>query len=593
MLLTISNFAQTGKIIWITNLNEYSDKSIPIEEVLDSVNTVVDLNLVIFSGDLTKSGEYEEIEAVNKLLDNLNAPCIVLPGKSEISRLGLISFRKFWFDLNYSFVIGDAQIIGLTGESFLNSGDLIITKETLQWLSDNVNPEKHIYIFTNSPDPNNYRNINEVMTSIPDSSFAGFLALADLKKKPLPLLSARLSEENNNKFNLIMMTLNEDTTSLSTYTKNNLFKETAAYKTKVKIDSSIYKSEPENLNDLEIVFRKEFNSTLIAKPVHYENVTYICERKGLITALDTTGATIWDYDAYGDIVSVPVIAKGKFVAATYQGDLIILDALTGESIETIGFEDYITSDLLAMEYQGNKELLIRGETDSKTAIVFGTSSGKIYCYDLDTVQEYWVNSEAADLINTQIEIAGNKIIATSQAGNIYCIDAKRGWLTWRWNERTSKDKDIYDYSLLIHEDKVFAASTSGKVFGIDLKLGKTLWQSDAFRSPCTAIALSPNQKNLLAKVYNNKLILLSQKTGTNLDVVQYSRGYDEIMGNVFIYESDMFATSGDGVLYKMKNFKNSEMVFELGNRIPLSVQNIKDNQFLVSTIDGLVLMVKF
>lgn len=586
LLLTFSQYAQTNKFVWITNLNEYSDESIPIEELIDSLNTIENMDMVFISGKLSENGTFEEFENTSKLLNNLESPYCVLPGKNEIRRTGLINFREFWFDLNYSFEIRDIQLIGLTGEFFLNSRDLVFTPETIKWLSETVNPDKSIFIFTNTPDPNNYKNIGKVMESIPDSSFAGFLALADLKNRPIPLLSAKLSEENYDGFNLVLITTTEDTVSIGNYSKKSLFEETTSTIIPAEVDSSIYENKQEDLNDLEIIYRKEFNSTLTAKPVYHEHITYICEKNGLISALDSTGTTIWDFDAFGDIISTPVVTMGKFVAATFQGDLVILDALTGVSIETIGFEDYITSDLLVIEYSGSKELLIRNQEDSKTAIVFGTSSGKVYCYDLETVQEYWVNDEASDYINTQIEFAKDKIIYSSTGGNIYCVDAKRGWLTWRWNERTSKNKTLHEYSLVVHKDKVFAASTSGKVFGISLTLGKTLWQSEKFRSPATGISLSPNKKNLLVKVYNNKLILLSQRTGTNLNVVRYSKGFDEVMGNVFTFDKDMYATSSSGILYKMKNFKKSEIVFDLGDRIPYLLILLMITNFLYQLLMG-------
>ena len=106
-----------------------------------------------------------------------------------------------------------------------------------------------------------------------------------------------------------------------------------------------------------------------------------------------------------------------------------------------------------------------------------------------------------------------RILAKSNKGNLYCIDAKRGWLIWRWNERTKNNPTVYDYSTTINNKMVYAASTSGHVFGIDLMLGKTEWKSDRFRD-CSSITLSPDKNKLLVKVYNNKLILLSQKTGT-------------------------------------------------------------------------------
>ena len=579
-------FAQEVKFVWISHLSNNSEKETFSDSLVNYINKNK-IDFVVLTDQVTKTGSLQEFEDLQTKLDELQCKYFLLPGIDELKNNGLLNYRRVWYDLNFSFQIKDKKFLGISGENFLNNEKNSFTPETIDWLNEELSDSTlNYFLFINGDlinDYNNYEKILQNMNKLKSFTLiSGSTELSNSLKIP-----AAGYRENKNDYCLYPGQIENDTLMLGMQLPDNTFEKNQI----ITLQRSGYAKTSERGSPIEennkVIFKKEFKSTLIAKPIFYDNKIFICERKGIISALDTLGNLIWDADAYGDIVSTPVIADGKLVVATRQGDLITMNANTGEILQTLGFDDAITSDLLAIEYQGNKQLLIEKQEDSKTAIVLGTASGKVFCYDLETLQEYWINKDPKNFITSPMKFEDNRIVTITSKGDIYCIDAKRGWTIWKWNEAEKKDKNIYEYKTLIHKQMIFVASSSGYVYGIDLLLGKTNWRSDKFK-PCNSIGLTSNKNLLLVKVSNVKLIKLSQKTGTNLNVLRYSNGEDNAHGVIFNEGESTFITSNTGDIFEIKDFKKTEKVFSTNNQLILDVLPLDSKQYLISTVEGQV-----
>ena len=579
-------FPQEVKFGWISNFSKISDKSLSPDSLVNIINKNK-MDFVVFNERTTKNGRLGEFKNLQSILDNLNCKYFLIPDVSELKNERLFNFQEYWYDIDFSVQYENKKFIGISSEKFLDDDKNNFTPETINWLNEELaDSTLHYFLFINGDLFNSYNNYNKVIkNAVKVKSFTIFSVATDPSNKMhLTTMGYRADSE---KFSFYLGETETDTLKMSDWGKDNVFIDVR----KLVLHKSPYIADAENdvqlENDNNIVFYKDFKATLVSKPIWYDNKIFICQRNGVISSLDTLGNILWETDAYGDILSTSVIAENKLITATRQGDLLTLDINTGETLQTLGFDDFITSDLLVIEYRGNKQLLIEKQNSSNTAIVLGTASGKIYCYDLETLQEYWVNKDPKNFITSSVQFEDNRIIIHTSTGDIYCIDAKRGWTIWKWNEAGKDDKTIYEYKTLIKDQMMYVASSSGYVYGIDLLLGKTNWRSDKFMA-CNSIGLTPDEKLLLVKVYNEKLIKLSRKTGTNLDVIRYSNDKDNAAGNIFNDGDNIFVTSDSGDIYKIQNFKKSEKVFSLGGQLFLDVLPLNSGLFLISTVEGQV-----
>jgi len=99
--------------------------------------------------------------------------------------------------------------------------------------------------------------------------------------------------------------------------------------------------------------------------------------------------------------------------ATIEGDLITINSENGEIIQTLGLDEALTSQLVIIEtiYNGAKT----------KAIIVGSSSGKVYCYELTSLELIWVNDSAERMIETLPLVIDDKIIYGSWDNYLYCI----------------------------------------------------------------------------------------------------------------------------------------------------------------------------
>jgi outer membrane protein assembly factor BamB len=308
---------------------------------------------------------------------------------------------------------------------------------------------------------------------------------------------------------------------------------------------------------------------------------------------DSTGSVIWEYDAFGNIMSRPTIADGMLAIATVQGDLVTLDAATGESLQGIVFDESITSQLITIEYKGDKELMIPKKTDSKAAVVFGTGEGNIYCYDLETLQLLWENKDAEGMIQTKPLVIGDKIIYGAWDGHLYCIDAKKGWLIWRWTER---DNFYYSPAACIpvsDGDNVYVCTPEKKVFSVDLQLGKTNWINEKTKA-WEAIGITDDKKTLLIKGMEDKFYTIPAKRGKGR--LEYNINHEldtmpvkPIEENGYVY----FGVKSGKVFRIDLSAKKYRTLFFMGTARVHTVVELGDNEFAVSNMDGKIVVFEY
>lgn len=350
---------------------------------------------------------------------------------------------------------------------------------------------------------------------------------------------------------------------------------------KTEVDSSSSKVFP-----IEILTKIELKSLLGAAPIFFDNKIYTVEKSGLISCFDSTGSVVWKHSVSSGIISRPIVADGQMAIGTTDGEIITLIEFTGELIQSIGIDDSITTDLSTLEYKGDKELFLPKQSGSRAAIVFGTKEGNIYCFDLETLQEYWRNNDSQGSVISQPVIVENKILFSGSNGYLYSIDARNGLLNWRWKETVETN---FSNALIVCDGKkVFLVSKDFQLYCIDLLLGKLIWKADNFKI-LPVIGLSKNGKELFAKTSDKRFLIISADKGTVRKQIKYDDEFDFTLIPPIENDGRIYFTNRNSLFALDKKFKE-EIIMEFGETIIDSFQLIGDNKFLVSTTTGTILI---
>lgn len=336
-----------------------------------------------------------------------------------------------------------------------------------------------------------------------------------------------------------------------------------------------------------ITFKIKLADSLSSAPIYNRGVIFISNRKNEISCIDTTGKVFWKNKLLGEFISRPVIADHILAVGTINGDIITLNANTGEQIQSIGINDTITTDLISLEYKGDKELMIPKSTGSKTVVVFGTASGKIFCYDLETLQEYW-NADGYGLIKSQPVVIENKILFASSDGYLYCIDSRSGLLIWRWKEKT--ETDFSGAQILSDGKKVFVVSKDNILYCIDLLLGKLIWKADRIKA-LPAIGLSRNKKNLFVKSADKKFVILSADKGKVIKEIKQEEAFDDSPAQPIDREEKIFFTNR-GNIYSFDPKMKQELILNLNGSQILFLTQIGEKKFITSNSAGTIAIFK-
>lgn len=343
-------------------------------------------------------------------------------------------------------------------------------------------------------------------------------------------------------------------------------------------------SAPET--SIDIYTKIELKSFIGVSHFLWENKIFTCEKPGVVTCFDTTGNVVWRHNMPSEIVTGPLVTDGQIAIGTVNGEIVSLIAHTGEQIQSLGIDDTLTTDLTAMQYEGDKELFLPKQSPSKTAILFGTSSGIIYCLDLETLQEYWRNNDSHGKIIYPPLVIQNKVLFAGSDGYLYSIDARNGLLNWRWKE--TETTDFSEAKIVCDGEKVFAVTKDSQLYCIDLLLGKLIWKSEKIKF-FPSIALSNDRKNLFAKTDDKRFLVISTEKGIVTRQLKRGDSFDSSRIQPVSYKDKIYYTNNGSIFALDKKFKE-EKIFDFGETSITTFLLISNDRFLTATSSGTILI---
>ncbi|MFH1196014.1 MAG: PQQ-binding-like beta-propeller repeat protein [bacterium] len=333
------------------------------------------------------------------------------------------------------------------------------------------------------------------------------------------------------------------------------------------------------------IFEINFESVLKCKPVIWNNKIFIADSSGLITCIDTSGAEIWNHNIYGTVAHSPAVADGFIAIPTNEGELITLNRENGEQIQSLIFDEPITTDILVFNYSGSKQLMIPKQSDSKAVVLFATGTGKISCYDLETLEMIWEDNSSKKIIGYKLIYKNNKVIYSCSDGYLYCVDANAGWLIWKWKMSGDHSKPI---EIFCSDNEIFLMSSDGILYSIDSQLGSLIWKNSTNKLKEPA-GLTNDGRMIVAPGKKDKFYFISESNGKNQKSVELKLKDDRATASLLGIRETVLIPTRNGVVYAVDSKYKISSLLKLGEKIN-SLQYIEKNKFLISTIEGKILL---
>ncbi len=597
LISTISLYAQDYKFAWISDTHiGYKNADEELDSVVQAINSFEDLSFTIISGDIGEKGRNDELETAKGILDKLKQPYYIIPGNHDTkwSESGAIKFTELWGDDKFYLEKDNDIYIGLNSGITWAGGGGHIKPEDIKWLEEKLadtDSTKNLFIVTHHPlneDIDNYYQVTNLLAGhnlkMAMNGHGHANKISEFNEVPEVMTRSSLSKNNDS----WGFTIVENSDSLTKFyeverDRNPHYWGTVDRSKSVTIPV-IDSTEFINYN-ADVKLNLDLEATFCALPVYYNGYFYTSDYSGIVSCFDSTGNMLWDFDAFGNIVSTPTIIDNYFIVGTAQGDLITLNATTGDQLQSIGFDEGITSQLISFEYSGTRQLILPKSTNSNACVVLGTSTGKVYCYDVETLQEYWTFEKPEGMIQTKPLHEGNKIIFGCWDSRIYCIDDRNGLLIWKWDEIKNF---YYSPAACIPVDdgkKVYFTSPNKNVYAIDMKLGITSWHKDKYDA-WESIGISEDRRLLFVKGFKDKLHVISNVTTNWMQIVKVNYGLDTMPGKIIEQNEKALFNAKNGNIYSVDRKYNHEKVLFMGSARTQSVQKISDELLMASNMDG-------
>ncbi|MCK9424612.1 MAG: PQQ-binding-like beta-propeller repeat protein [Ignavibacteriaceae bacterium] len=599
LLLIISlsslSLAQPFKFGWITDLHiGAKNADVDLQAVVQDINLKKEISFVVATGDITESGKAEDLKNAKQILDNLSVPYYIIPGNHDTkwSESGGQVFSNLWKDDKFVFDYDKTILIGLSSGISWRGGGGHFSPEDLHWLDSllsTIPSEKEILFFAHhqlDKEVDNWfrvtnllakKNVKEIFVGHGHANRVyNFNGLAGVMSRST--LTAK-----GKSWGYTLVDDQVDSLFFFEITKDTIYKRwNAVGKEEPLFYADVDSTDYENLT-ANVLWQKDLKTTMVAPVTTYEKKIIATAKNGVLYCFDEDGRQLWKTDLGASLFCKPAVANNIVIVGTMKGDLFTLDISNGHVIQVIGIDEAITSPIATMEidYQGEKSF----------AAVFGTATGKIFSYELSSLNLLWNNTSAVGMIESKPLIQKDKIIFGSWDTFLYCIDATTGLLNWKWT-----GNPVFNYSpaaspLVTDGKNVFFATPDKAITAVDLLLGKTSWRKtdyDAWES----IGISNDEKRIFVKSQNDKLHIISAANGKIQYTIDMKFGLDTGPIQPVEVNENIYFGSKNGNIYSIDPKYNFSSLFFMGTARTHSLQILDEQRIAASNMDGKIIVFK-
>lgn len=200
------------------------------------------------------------------------------------------------------------------------------------------------------------------------------------------------------------------------------------------------------------------------RPALADNRVLMAGAKGLIRAVDTSGATLWERKTGLPVSGGLSAGYGRLVFGTTEGDVVALSVQDGSEL----WRKRLPSAVLAPAALTAERVVVQAQ------------DGRLHVLDAATGEPVWFYDLAMPLLSIRgyamPVVTADRVIAASAVGKIVSLDLKTGAGQWESlvaapTGRTEVERlvDIDGDMLLTFDDKLYVAGYQGRLAAFDLR----------------------------------------------------------------------------------------------------------------------------
>lgn len=596
LIVSVTSFCQNYKYAWITDIHigaPGADDDLRL--VVNDINKHNDIKFAVATGDITEKGRNSELELAKHILDSLKITYYIIPGNHDTkwSESGCTKFTELWGDDKFQFDFQNVKHIGINSGIPWRGGGGHVSVEDLTWLKNILKEtptDQEIIFYMHHPLDGDVDNWFDVTNQLADHSVKAIFVghghankLMNFAGIPSAMGRSTLSEFKFLAYTLIDLT--SDSIKLLEVKPDSIpqlwgsiprDKQNQA----TKVDSLQFMLYS---NKAQVLWQKDLRKSVSTSLLIGDNKIFSASINGDVICYDFAGNLIWQNKLGRTIFSRPALSDKILAIAVIEGDLITINSENGEIIQTLGLNEALTSQLVITEINYN---------DAKTrAIIVCSSSGKVYCYELGSLELIWENNSADRMIETLPIVIDDKIIYGSWDNYLYCTSKYSGSLIWKWTE----NKNFY-YSPAacwpVSDGKNVFVSTPDKfISAVDISLGTTSWHKKDFNS-WESIGISRDKKKIFVKSILDKVYIASASDGKLIKEVKVGYSLDTMPNQIIDWEQNIVFGSKNGIIYLIDKDDTVHPLFFIGTSRIHSIQHLNGNTFAASNMDGKIIVFK-
>ncbi|NUN10386.1 MAG: PQQ-binding-like beta-propeller repeat protein [Ignavibacteriaceae bacterium] len=592
LLFVSFSYPQNHRYAWLTDMHVgATGADEDLTACVNSINALGDIGYVIVTGDISEKGRDQELISAKNILDKLTVPYFIIPGNHDTkwSENGNTLFRELWKDDKFVFDKNNIRHIGLNTGIYWRGGGGHVAPQDLAWFDSVINAtprSKEVFVYVHHvPDgdiDNWYKLYNIAIRKNTKAFFWGHGHNNKLQMiNEIPGVMSRSTLRRGKGWGYTVVEDTRDSIAFYENLKDSLLLYWGSIRKDIRplglqIDSTDFEDYSGSVK-----WKKDLSFTQSASLLVYNSRIYSVTYNGKLRCFDLRGNLVWQYDLGSCVASRPVAQDNILAVATLIGDVFTFNADDGRMIQSLGTNEKITSQLQVCKtrYQG----------EETWGLIFGTSTGKMYCYDLYLLNPVWENDFAKGMIETRPLVIDNRIIYGSWDSFLYCIDAVSGTLNWRHTENRNFYYSPAACVPVTDGSRIYIARPDKFVTAIDILLGKTLWNKNNFNA-WESIGLSSDKSRVLIKSVENNFFIAAARDGKLIKKIDMKYGLDTMPVELFESGGNIIFGGKNGFVYHIDNKNNFRKLFYMGQARIHSIYAVTDNVFAASNMDGRIVL---
>lgn len=534
ILLSVSNLygqavnRQYVRFAYLADIH-ISDVASNIEDLEISVadiNTLKDIDFVVFAGDITEFGSDKEIEIAKSIISRLNVPYYVLSGNhdSKWSESGCNTFAKVFGYEYFSFKKNGIQFIGTNSGPNMRMAPALVPREAMVWL-DSVTrslPREMPVVFINHyPLDDAMLNFADVIDMLKRVNIQVSLCGHGHSNRALDFSGVRgvMGRSNLRAGKVAAGHAGYNIVTIDTHSEYSFGKISFAVRSNGitqepwhSIPLLKHSANPVMHAPVDVVWEFQDDSDIGSAAAFAFGHVYISNTAGVIKSLDAAdGSLKWSFATGGKVFSSPEVCEKSAILVVGSSDNFIygLDAHSGK---------------LLWKVEAAKSVL--GSPSMLGDLVYiGASDGVFRAINIKSGRGVWGYTGIKSFIEAKPWADADGVYIGDWANRVYAFEPKSGKLMWEWTNRKGRGLSAAAVWPVKANGKLFVVTPERRSHAIDALTGKELWSARGGRE---AIGLSQDGSAVYIKTMQDTVIAFS--TG-DYNIAATSTGSANTSGN--------------------------------------------------------------